>query len=209
MLRTRLDHLVITAPTLDEGCEYVRARLGVTPGPGGRHPRMATHNRLLGLGPELYLEVIAVDPEAGPPALPRWFQLDRPDPGPPRLAAWVARTGDIHAAARLSPQSGPVEPMSRGDLRWQITLPEGGALPFDGIAPLLIQWQGEQHPAAGLPDSGCRLLALEGWHQRAEEIRRLLADLGCAGDCRVRPLSQGDRPRLSARIRTPTGEAVL
>ena len=31
---------------------------------GGRHPHMGTHNRLLSLGPDLYLEVIAVDPDA-------------------------------------------------------------------------------------------------------------------------------------------------
>lgn len=209
MLETRLDHLAITAPTLEEGCDYVRARLGVAPGPGGRHPRMGTHNRLLGLGPGLYLEVLAVDPEAPPPTLPRWFRLDQLGPEPPRLAAWIARTSDIHAAARMSGAFGRVEPMTRGELRWEITLPEGGALPFDGIAPLLIQWQGERHPAASLPDSGCRLLGLEGCHPRAEEIRRLLAGLGCAEDCRVLPLPAGAQPRLSARIRTPTGEAVL
>ena len=40
---------------------------------------MGTHNRLLGLGTNVYLEVIAIDTEAAPPARPRWFSLDTPE----------------------------------------------------------------------------------------------------------------------------------
>ena len=42
-----LDHLVIMANTLNEGVAWCEATLGVTPGPGGEHPLMSTHNRLL------------------------------------------------------------------------------------------------------------------------------------------------------------------
>lgn len=40
--------------------------------------QFGTHNRCLGMEDGIYLEVIAVDPEAPPPSRPRWFGLDDP-----------------------------------------------------------------------------------------------------------------------------------
>lgn len=71
----KLDHLAVSARALDEGVAHVEAALGVRLAGGGKHPYMATHNRLLGLG-DIYLEVIAPDPEAQAPNWPRWFDLD-------------------------------------------------------------------------------------------------------------------------------------
>jgi len=48
------DHVAIATRDLDEGAEWLRARLGVAPEPGGKHPQMGTQNRLLssrGLSP--------------------------------------------------------------------------------------------------------------------------------------------------------------
>jgi len=42
----------------------------------GAHPLMGTHNRLLALG-DLYLEVIAVDPAAQPPATDKMVRYGR------------------------------------------------------------------------------------------------------------------------------------
>ena len=39
-------------------------RTGVAPQPGGKHVAMGTHNALLRLGERVYLEIIAIDPEA-------------------------------------------------------------------------------------------------------------------------------------------------
>ncbi|KAB0656671.1 VOC family protein, partial [Burkholderia territorii] len=79
-----LDHLVIAARTLDEGVRHVAASLGIEPAGGGRHPLMRTHNALFGAWGGLYLEVIAIDPDAsatGDGAAPpraRLFGLDDP-----------------------------------------------------------------------------------------------------------------------------------
>jgi hypothetical protein len=202
MAVTRLDHIAITAPTLEAGVEYVRQALGVAPRPGGRHPQMGTHNCLLGLGPDAYLEVIAVDPGTVHPAEPRWFRLDRAG-STPRLAAWVARTDDLASAAAASPAYRRIVPFRRGDLRWDFTLPEGGDLVHDGVAPFLIQWR--TRPPV-LPDSGCTLEALEGRHPQAEAITQLLDRIGLQDPVRITP---APRPALTARIRTPFGPRIL
>ncbi|MFD0934083.1 VOC family protein, partial [Methylobacterium trifolii] len=93
-----LDHLAVVAPTLAEGIAHVRDSLNLDIPEGGRHREMGTRNHLLRLGDALFLEVIAVDPDATPPGRPRWFGLDDAagvradwDSGR-RLRAFVART---------------------------------------------------------------------------------------------------------------------
>jgi hypothetical protein len=208
MLRSQLDHLAITAPTLTLGVEYVRDLLGATPQPGGRHPRMGTHNCLLRLGADVYLEVIAVDPAAEAPSRPRWFRLDRPAPAAPGLAAWVARTRDIRAAA-ASGAFGRIEPMERDRLRWEITLPDQGDLVLDGVAPMLIQWQTDPHPATALADSGCALVGLEGFHPRPEAVTGLLRAIGFQDEFQVSSPAPGRPPHLVAHIQTPKGLRAL
>ena len=89
-MRCEIDHLVVTAPTLESGADHVWQALGVRPGPGEQHPRMGTHNLLLRLGESQFLEVIAPDPAAARPDRPRWFALDELAPdATPRLAGWV------------------------------------------------------------------------------------------------------------------------
>ena len=71
-----LDHIAVVAPDLAAGVAWVREALGVEMPPGGRHPEMGTHNHLVGLGPDVYLEVIAIDQDAAAPRHRRWFGLD-------------------------------------------------------------------------------------------------------------------------------------
>ena len=207
MLRSHMDHMVIIAPSLEVGVEYVRQTLGVNPQVGGEHPRMGTHNCLLKLGEKFYLEVIAINPNASQPNRPRWFQLDEPDPSQPiRLATWIARTDDIVAASTASPISlGEVEPMSRGQMNWLITIPADGSLPLHGIAPTLIQWTAGVHPAASLQESGCTLVRLEGFHPEAGKVTSVLDAIGFEGDFRVSALQPDQKPYLVAHIQTPAG----
>jgi len=161
-----LDHVVVAARTLEEGARWVEEQLGVAPVPGGKHALMGTHNRLLKLGARVYLEIIAIDPEAPPPGRARWFALDSPEmtrrlEAGPALIHWVERSGDIEADLRRVPDAIEVLSVSRGPYRWRIGVAADGHLPCEGRVPTLIQWEGEAHPADALPESGCSLIALE------------------------------------------------
>lgn len=207
MPRSSIDHLIVTAASLAEGVEHVRRELGVEMQPGGEHVRMGTHNCLLRLGEKLYLEVIAANPAVSRPDRPRWFQLDDANSiRVPRLATWVARCDDIHAAASASPVPlGKLEPMSRGNFHWLITVPGDGRLPLRGLAPTLIQWPSEAHPAGTLKDLGCSLIRLEGFHPQAEKVTRMLGAIGFEGEF---PVSSG-KPHLVAHVQTLAGQRVL
>lgn len=201
-----VDHLAVSAATLAEGVERVEAALGVSLAPGGVHPHMGTHNCLLGLGPRLYLEVIAIDPDAPKPVWPRWFDLDR-FAGQPRLTNWICRTDDLAAALARAPEgAGQPTALTRGPFRWQIAIPDNGRLPFDDAFPALIAWEGMAHPAAMLPDAGCRLHRLEIVHPEAEALRTALAPL--VTDDRVQ-IMLGAEKSMRAEIDTPQGRRTL
>jgi hypothetical protein len=201
-----LDHIAVAAETLAEGAAHVGAALGVELSGIGLHDRMGTHNRLLSLGPGLYLEVIAINPDAKPPAQARWFDLDR-FTGHPRLTNWIVRTGDLASAlAEAPPGMGVPISFARGDYLWQMGVPPDGKLPFDGAAPALIEWESPLHPAERLPDLGCRLVQLTVEHPEAEAILSAYPPLGHVEGVRV---VTGPVKRLWAEIDTPSGRTFL
>jgi hypothetical protein len=198
-----IDHLAVTCAALDDGVAWVEKRLGLSLEPGGRHARFGTWNRLLSLGPGLYLEVIAPEPGAEPTA-PRWFGLE--DAGAPTLGNWIVRTDDLDAALRDAPaEAGEALALSRGDLAWRVAVPSDGSLPWGGAFPTLIQWTAGLHPSGRLPDRGARLAGLEVGHPRASRLRERL---GALSDPRLR-LVTADKPSLRAWIATPSGEVEL
>lgn len=206
-----VDHLVVAATSLESGVAWIEQRLGVRASAGGKHVAMGTHNALVGLGPGLYLEVIAVDPSGAPPARPRWYGLDDPRmrahlAESPALIHWAARTRDIEADTTRCPiDLGAIIPMRRGDFDWRLTVPDDGHLPERGLVPTLIQWSG-RHPSDALPDFGLRLAALAGEHPEPAPVRITLAALGLADMLKV---TYGRAPRLAAMLRTPRGIVTL
>ncbi len=206
-----LDHLVLAVASLEQGVRWCEGVLGVTPGAGGRHPLMGTHNRLLKLGgdryPLAYLELIAIDPDAPPPGRARWFGLDqRAADAPPALVHWVQRCADVDARSsqlrELGCDPGQPEAASRstpqGELRWRITLRDDGLPQHGGALPTLIQWDGV-HPTVHMPASGLALHTLA------------IGPLPAAARSRVQIPGLGDqaRPGLRAVLLTPRGPVEL
>ncbi|MBW3242985.1 VOC family protein [Epibacterium sp. DP7N7-1] len=193
-----LDHFAIAANTLAEATAHVEEALGVPLQPGGEHAVFGTHNRLLGLADGLYLEAIAIDPEATPERQPRWFDLDRFE-GAARITNWICRSSDMDSTlAALPVDAGAPVSLTRGDLSWQMAVPKSGILPYDNIFPALIQWQGP-HPAPRLTQQGCSLRRLVVSHPEAQALAELLP----LDDARV--VFEPGPAALQAEIDTPHG----
>jgi hypothetical protein len=182
-LQTTFDHLIFASYVLEDGVNFIHEQLGVRPQKGGQHLTMGTHNAVLKLADTTYLEVIAIDPSLPKPSRPRWFGMDNLQPdSPPQLLTWVVRTTDIQRAVRHSSwQLGTIESLQRGIYHWQIAITEDGQLPLQGIAPTVIQWKDETHPAQGLPASEVTLTGIEALHSNAADLNAWLTEIGYDG----------------------------
>lgn len=195
-----LDHLVYAVPDLGSGIDAVERLLGARAEIGGRHPRYGTHNALLSLGPQTYLEIVAADPELPRPDRGRPFGVEAP--GLPRLATWVLRDEAIEeraaraAAAGLSLGAVQGGERARPDgslVRWRLTDPY--AMPVDGIVPFLIAWSSTPHPGAGAPSAGT-LVGLRAEHPAPEVLRQALSALAIELD-----VAAASRPALVATLK--------
>ncbi len=200
-----LDHIAVAGETLATATSLVEQALGVPLQQGGEHPIFHTHNTLLGLEKGLYLEAIAINPDAPSPKHPRWFDLDR-FTGPPRLTNWICRCDDLDATLAALPEGfGVPFELQRGDLRWRMAVPSDGVLPYDNCAPALIQWLGDAHPAPRLTQQGCGIISLEVQHPQAATLGALLAPFLTDG----RVSFHHGEPKLTAHLSTPGGNAQL
>src|SRR5262245_40269943 len=205
-MRCELDHLVVACKDLDQGTAWLADRLGVEPQPGGKHPLMGTHNRLLRVGEGCYLEIIAIDPDAPAPARPRWFSLDTPETQArlaegPLLLTWAVRTDKIVEAVTRVPELGQVHAATRGALSWRITVPEDGSLQFGGLLPTVIQWDSDAHPAAALEQLGCELQELTLVHPMSAGLVPMFRALRISGPVDLKP---GPK-ELAAVLQSPKG----
>ncbi|MEN8838822.1 MAG: VOC family protein [Celeribacter marinus] len=203
LMHCALDHLVISAENLETGRDWAQNLLDIAFGARGEHVHMGTHNHLTGMDRGVYLEVIAIDPEAAQPLHPRWFDLDNFSGGP-RLSNWVINVDDLDAALAVAPiRVGRIVEFERGVYRWKMAVPESGVLPFDGCFPALIEWQSE-HPAPALPNHGLALRRLNLSHPNADALTTALEPFGEAMEnVRIVPARV---PSLHAEIGTPSGE---
>ena len=198
-----------------------RRLLGVAAAAGGRHEGRGTHNALLALGDDTYLEVIAPDPSQPAPSGPRPFGLDHLTER--RLVTFAVhaanRPGDLdHQSASRQLEGwrrralqhgydpGPVKTGGRRrldgtELSWHLC--QHIELPFGGAVPFLIDWGPTRSPALTAP-AGCRLLELEVGHPQPEAVRATLRALGVAVPVRSNPA-----PLLQATLTTPRGRVVL
>ncbi|MGW6929153.1 VOC family protein [Lentzea sp. NPDC054927] len=201
-----IDHLVYAAPELDAAVDAVEERFGVRAAGGGQHVGLGTHNRVLALGPQTYLEIIAPDPHQPEPDLPRPFGVD----GVHRqgLVGWAVSCDDIDqaradaAAAGFDPGAvidGQRRTASGEVVRWRLT---SNAL-AGGVVPFLISWGSTPSPAVSAP-SGLVLESLHVEHPDPALITAHLRALRADVEVRLAP-----NPALVAQIAGPTGRHLL
>jgi len=202
----KLDHITVVAHSLRDGVNYVEEKIGVTAPKGGQHLTMGTHNHLLKLGDELFLEIIAVNPEALRPNRPRWFGLDSLNGRIPRLATWIIATPEIKEdIAAKQDLLGCAVKVMRNDLTWLISIRNDGLLPLNGAFPSLIEWH-SPHPTINMEESDCNLISLTVKHPKADLVRSFLDKR--LKDEKVKVISSKEQC-LRAEILTPRGLFVL
>jgi len=204
-----LDHIVYGTHDLDEAVDALEKLLGVRPSAGGQHVGLGTHNALLDLNNDTYLEIIAPDPAQPHPARPRSFALDQLIH--PRLINWAAKgiglEARVAAAKAAGFDAGPVNDMSRAKpdgslLEWRLSQrPEGPG--GDGLVPFLIDWGDAAHPARTAAH-GCTLVSWRGEHPDPSSIQDWLTALDIDLD-----VTRADAPALVASIETPNGLVEL
>lgn len=175
-------------------------------GGDGQHPGRGTHNKVLGLGPRTYLEIIAPDPTQPEPSESRPYGVEGIARG--QLVGWALACEDIEGAVERACSKG-FDPGGVVDgqrvsstgtmLRWRVT----GNAQTAGLVPFLIDWVNTPHPAVDAPP-GLALLSVHLEHPDPRSLATALAALGT--NVEVRKASE---PALVARIGGPQGEQEL
>lgn len=201
----RLDHLLWAVPYRSAGIAELERLTGVRATIGGRHVGEGTHNALARLRDDVYLEIIAPDPELPPGTLSRKIE----HVSEPSLELWAVRTPSADAtiaAARAAGLSAEPIAMSRTtpdgvELRWKLVWVTGHN--FSPLVPFFIDWLDTPHPAPTLPE-GLSLVSFVIQSPRAEALAATLEALGVDQD-----VEEGPRDQLIAEIAAPQGRVTL
>ena len=119
-MNSRIDHIVIGTANLISGTKILETKLSTKFSPGGEHIIMGTHNKLLKLQSDIYLEVIANNPNVDKPSRQRWFSLDEASikekiKKSPRLLCWVLEVDNIeNTVKKCGYNPGEILQISRG-----------------------------------------------------------------------------------------------
>jgi len=147
----KLDHIVFGATTLEEGTDFIENILQAKLSDIGYHKDMGTHNRVIKISNEVYLEVVAIDPNINNLKNRKWFNLDNPNlqlklKKSPQIIGYVIEKMDIN----MSKYYDPFFAVSRANYRWQFAMPTYKKNILDskivetGIIPSLISWKSEK-----------------------------------------------------------------
>ena len=144
----KLDHIVFGARSLEEGTNFIEKKLDIKLSEVGYHDFMGTHNRVVKVDKDVYLEVIAIDPSSKSPNENRWFNLDNPIlqkklEYSPQMIGYVIETKDKEILKHFC---APIK-ASRGNYKWNFAMPSlesnflNKELIENGIIPSLINWK--------------------------------------------------------------------
>jgi len=67
--------------------------------------------------------------------------------------------------------------LSRGNLRWKVTVPTDGKLIDNGVLPFLIEWPKNIHPSKKLTDSSVSLNKILLIHPEPDYIKNIVNNL--------------------------------
>ncbi len=206
-----IDHIVFACTDLAAGVAHIKDLTGVTAAPGGPHPGVGTYNALLSLGEDVYLEIIAPDPDQPTPDQPRPFGIDELGDSAGQLAAFCIHTTPpetidevVATMAAHGFNPGPISAMSRlksdgEEIHWRLSR---NAAANTRLEPFVIDWGDTTHPATVTP-TGATLISLNGSTAEPAAAKQLHSALGLAIE-----VSEG-ADEISAVIECPNGRIEL
>jgi hypothetical protein len=155
-MRAVIDHILMGAAELNQAIEIIIKVTGCKPVYGGQHQDGATHNALLQIGSDAYLELIA--PVSGRSTDNRWSAICDTLTAP-AIIGYCMRTETALAdvAARLGqagiPHDGPLSGQRQSpdstEYIWQLIYPD--KWPGSAQPPFLIHWLSPARPESNLP----------------------------------------------------------
>ena len=120
----KLDHIVFGASSLEKGTNFIESKLSTKLSDVGYHDFMGTHNRVIKIDKDIYLEVIAINPHSKAPKMDRWFNLDdlklqQKLESSPQIIGYVIEADDKEILKHFN---APIK-ASRGDYKWDFAMP--------------------------------------------------------------------------------------
>ena len=204
----KIDHIVLSVPNLKEGILWVEKKLGIRPIYGGQHLTEGTHNALLNLGNECYLELLAIDISNKKINAPRWMGIDLIKK--PAITRWAVKSDnleqEIEFLKNVNPllgnyKSGSREKSDGSILRWQLSIPLPE--PKIEVTPFLIDWGNSTHPSTSL-ETQCELVDLKFEHPEPTKIQKVMTNLNLDFE-----IKKGREARISVVIQTEEGMVEL
>ena len=203
----KIDHIVLAVPELQSGITYLEKLTGAPCSPGGKHPDFGTHNALLKIGKDQYLEVIAADPD-NPKEEKLWMGLSHIKE--PRITRLAIKSNDMLSDSlwlkKMATELGTIKAGRRQRpngswLSWKLTLPQPD--PVIETIPFLINWGKSEHPANGLKGS-CSLSNIALFTPQVNPLQRLIDQLNI--QLNVLP---ADENKIQITLKTPQGFIIL
>lgn len=202
----KIDHLLWAVPELEVAIEQFASVTGVHAKLGGQHPEHGTHNALLDLGNDQYLEIIAPDPAAQKPMDETMREAAF---GSSRLLTFAVASSELDDVKQCAEGQGfsaigPYQAARESGnqrLEWQLLNIESH--PFGFTMPFFIDWQQTPHPSESAPN-GCLLKQFQVLSGTPESLRCCYREFGLDVEVLASPESGA-----VAVLETPKGELLL
>jgi hypothetical protein len=197
-----IDHIILGVNDLDKGIAQFKELTGVEPVKGGIHPNSFTHNALVALDGETYLEIMAPRPDAS--NVPDEFlSLEKLTP-----IGWAVRTYRANQTKVKLKAAGIIASESKYGSR---TKPDGTKLSWITFDidnrydfPFFIEWgAGTIHPSASSP-AGCTLQSFHINTPNDAAMNKLKAALQLGFT-----VSKGNETQLLLTIDSPKGRVTF
>jgi hypothetical protein len=210
----QIDHVIWAVPDLERGVAILRDLSGVEAITGGIHPGRGTHNSLISAGDNMYVEIIAPDPDQMPfdpeeHPVEAFASTISQMPGP-EVDMFAVATPDLDVLAARAKELGlDVVGPNPGERR----TPEGALIRwshvdfvghgFGQFVPFALNWLDSPHPSTTSP-TGVKILGITVEHPRADELRRIYEGLGIPAE-----VVRSDEPRILVRMTSDRGPFEL